>query len=432
MLFLFFWGFVYSINAQDTLTLEQAIDIALKNNISILIHKNNERIAGNNNSIGNAGYLPNLDIRANHTSSTRNVNQEFLQGNKVERDGAASRSLSALAEVNWRLFDGMRMFNTKQLLETISESANEELKSTMEKIVLQVYEMYFDLVKHNKILIATDEAIAFSEERLRIFNEKYQLGSASKLDYLQAKVYLNNDKSDRKQIEQQIFALKATLNEALAREPEIDFLVEDTINLVDKLDYNSLHYSAISKNKELIIAEKNIAAARSEIKIAESLFYPNIDIFANYELSDLHSESGFMIRNTSFSLNYGINFSLNLFNGFNTLRQSQNASIMLDNYELLYSQIKIKIKSELNRAYQRYSKQLEIVALENENVSVARQALDIAYEQLKLGSFSPLELREAQMSYVIAQSRLVTARFNAKISEAELLKISGMLVHGNR
>ena len=79
-------------------------------------------------------------------------------------------------------------------------------------------------------------------------------------------------------------------------------------------------------------------------------------------------------------------------------------------------------------SYKNYEKNLEILNLEEENVSVAKENLDLAFEELKLGTFSPLEFREVQKSYTAAQSRLSTARYTAKMSEKDLLKQSGELL----
>ncbi|MCX6175166.1 MAG: TolC family protein [Ignavibacteriales bacterium] len=62
-----------------------------------------------------------------------------------------------------------------------------------------------------------------------------------------------------------------------------------------------------------------------------------------------------------------------------------------------------------------------ILNLEEENVSVAKENLDLAFEELKIGTFSPLEFREVQKSYTAAQSRLSTARYAAKMNEKNLL-----------
>lgn len=414
--------------SQEELSFEQAKNIALRNCYSVQIEKNFAIIASNNNSFGNAGFLPSVDLLGNYTKSTQNVKQNFFSGQSIEKTGASSKSLLATAEVNWQIFDGMKMFATKEMLETLDEAALEELQKNMEQTALDVYQLYYDIVTQNTILSATEQAIDFSAERLRIFDERFQLGSSSKLDFLQAKVYYNSDKSDKLQIESRIQQLQYSLNELLARDPETQFVVTDSIDMNKHLEFSVLLDYALKRNKDIILAEKSISAAKNNVTISESMYYPNIRLFANYELSDSRSESGFMARNTSLSFRYGVNFSMNLFNGMNTSIQSQNARIMLENNELLFSQTKLRVVTELRIAYSRYSKQLEIVELENENVIAAKEALDIAYEQLKLGTYSPLDLREAQKTYVQASSRLVSAKYNYKQSQAELLRISGLLL----
>ena len=86
------------------------------------------------------------------------------------------------------------------------------------------------------------------------------------------------------------------------------------------------------------------------------------------------------------------------------------------------------VESNLIIAFKNYEKNNEILALESENVSVAKENLDLAIEQIRLGSISPIEFRDVQKNYITAQSRLSSAQFNAKMSERDLLKQSGSLI----
>jgi len=132
--------------------------------------------------------------------------------------------------------------------------------------------------------------------------------------------------------------------------------------------------------------------------------------------------------NKSNGYNYGLSLSWNIFNGFNSLLTYQNALITLDKNEIALQSTKNEVESSLLISFKNYEKNLEILNLEEENVSVAKENLDLALEELRLGSLSPLEFREVQKSYTEAQSRLSSARFTAKMSEKDLLKQSGELL----
>jgi len=79
-------------------------------------------------------------------------------------------------------------------------------------------------------------------------------------------------------------------------------------------------------------------------------------------------------------------------------------------------------------AFQYYEQQKKALALEEENILLARENLDIIFQTYKLGAATLLQLKQAQQSLEDAYNRLIAARYNAKLSETELMRLSGMLV----
>jgi outer membrane protein TolC len=155
---------------------------------------------------------------------------------------------------------------------------------------------------------------------------------------------------------------------------------------------------------------------------------PRITLSSGYNYQNSLSDAGFFKSNKTFGYNYGVSLTWNLFNGFASTLQYQNALIIVDKSDLRLRQTKALVESNLIIAFKNYEKNNEILALESENVSVAKENLDLAIEQIRLGSISPIEFRDVQKNYITAQSRLSSAQFNAKMSERDLLKQSGGLI----
>ncbi|MDZ7604473.1 MAG: TolC family protein [Cyclobacteriaceae bacterium] len=102
--------------AQDTLQLSTAIQIGLENNFDIKISEGQKEISVNNNTYGNAGFLPTMDAAASQRYTIENTSLTFFNGSEQSRDGAKSNTFAASALVNWTLFDGTTMFYTKDRL----------------------------------------------------------------------------------------------------------------------------------------------------------------------------------------------------------------------------------------------------------------------------------------------------------------------------
>ena len=85
----------------DTLKLSVAIQIGLENNFNIQISEGQAQIASNNNTYGNAGFLPTLDVTAAQRYTTENTNQKFASGLEQNRSGAKSNNFSSGAAFTW-------------------------------------------------------------------------------------------------------------------------------------------------------------------------------------------------------------------------------------------------------------------------------------------------------------------------------------------
>ena len=102
---------VVKTNAQEVLTLESAVKIALENNYEIKIATNNLTIEKTNVAIGNAGMLPTVTATVVDNNSIQNSSQTRQDGTETELDNAKNNSLTYGVGLDWTIFDGMRMFD---------------------------------------------------------------------------------------------------------------------------------------------------------------------------------------------------------------------------------------------------------------------------------------------------------------------------------
>lgn len=413
---------------QQKMTIKEAIKIALENNYDINLAKSNAEISGNNFSLGNAGFLPRVDAAGSQTKSVNNTKQEYANGTSVDKNDAGSTSTNASLALRWTLFDGFKMFTSYSKLREYKELGEIQLRSQIENSLSDVIQTYYGVVRQKYLYRVAKESITISEERVKLAEEKLSLGSASQLDVLRAKVDLNSDKSNLLAQEVILSSLKVTLNRLLSREIAGDFDVDDAIEIKEGLSFDQLKEAALKNNAEVLQSEKNKILSSYDVSLSKTDYFPIISLNSGYNYQKSQSDANLVKSNRSYGYNYGLNLSWNLFNGFTTQLQYENALITLDKNEIKLQQSKSILESNMLIAYKNYEMNLEILKLEDENVSVAKENLDLALEQLKLGVLSPLEFRDVQKNYIAAQSRLSSARFTAKMSEKDLLKLSGGLL----
>lgn len=393
-----------------------------------MVAKNQQEIAKNDHSIGNAGMLPQVILAANGNEGLVNTQQHYASGLEVNKQGVSSTALSAGPQLVWTVFDGLKMFATYDKLKELQDMGELNAKIAVENTIAKVIGAYFDVVRQQQLLQALDEAIVIYEERVTIADTKAKIGSGAEVDVYQAKVDLNEQKSARLRQVSQIANTKTSLNQILARDLYAQFDISDSIQITYDPKFEDLKTSVLKQNNSLNFAEKNTHVANYALKEIGAQRYPMLGINAGYTYARSTNSAGFVLLNQNAGLNAGFTASWNLFNGLNVNRQIKDAQINALDYELVYKDTKLQVESGLITAWTTYRNARELLKLEEENILLARKNVDINLERFRLGYVTSLQLKDAQKSYLDAESRLVSARYDAKVSETELMRLNGALV----
>lgn len=298
----------------------------------------------------------------------------------------------------------------------------------IEKTIVSVLSSYYDLVRQKQRLQVIDKTISISEERIRLAEEKFQLGAASRLEILQAQVDYNADRSDQLNSEEIFRTSKIRLNNLLARDIALDFDVEDTIDTVSMPEWKDVYDIAMANNTYLQMNNIDTRLTSLELRSLNARRMPKLNANMGYSYLKSESEAGFMKTNQTSGINYGLSVGWNIFNGFNLNRQIANARIMKENAEIELLDFRSTLHTDLMATYLSLQSKKQLVDFESLNLEVANRNLDIAMERFRLGELSGFELREAQKNYLAAESRLITARYQAKIVEIDMNEITGKIL----
>ncbi|MDZ7719766.1 MAG: TolC family protein [Balneolaceae bacterium] len=412
------------IKAQQVLSLDEAVSIGLENNYGIKISRNSVEQADNNQTIGNAGFLPVIEVTASRTESIED--SEFQAGGESRTsEGAESNNTNAAINLDWTLFDGLRMFSSYDRLGELRDLSEMQLNLNQEFLVTNISLTYFNIIRISEQLNILQNNIEVTEERIEIEETKVDLGSGSEYDLLQARSDLSEDRAAYIRETNALTEAKIRLNELLGRQPGEDFNVVSEIAVNRSLVKQELYQNLIEENTELAIARAEEGISELELREIQGERYPEILFSSGYSFNRNESGGGFFSFNETVGFSYGLTARVPIFNGFNLNRRIQNAKIDQKNAEINRQQERLRIESNFESAYRAYSNAIELVDLEEENYQNAEKTLDIALERFRLGSISSLEFREAQTTFLQAENRLINAKYEAKIAETELLQLSG-------
>lgn len=419
--------FVNTTSAQSVLTLEEAVQIGLENNYGLQISRNLQEQADNNLTLGNAGFLPSIDLTAGRTERIEDSEFRSADGTGSTNEGARSTTTNAAINLNWTLFDGLTSFARYDRLGKLKEISDEQLRFDMELLVSRIALSYFNIIRISEQMKVLEDNIEVSLERIEIEETKVDLGSGSEYDLLQARSDLNADRAAYIRERNLLNEAKINLNELLSQDPKTDFVVVSEIQVNRFLPEEELFNKLMNENAELAIARFEHEVSRLELREIQGERYPQLSLTSGYSFNRSENDGGFFQFNETTGFSIGITARVNIFNGFNLNRRVQNAQITQKNAELNLESQKLRLESDFEAIYRSYLNNLELVDLEEENLANAEETLDIALERFRLGSISSLEFREAQRTFLAAENRLIRAKFDAKVAETELLQLTGEL-----
>ncbi len=425
-------------SGQRMLTLDEAIATALKNNYAIQLSKNDSMVAQLNNSYRDAAFYPTLNANTGITFNNNDQLQKFTDGTTRERNGVKSSNIQAALALNWTLFDGMKMFATRDKVAEFVKLGELGIKNQVVNTVAQVINTYYNIVRLKQQVKAIDEQISINEERVKLAEYKLDIGVGAKPDVLQSKVDLNAQKALKLEqvtaIEQQKEILNQLLNAKMsgADSPSTFYEVSDSIPINTALSLGELQTGLESSNPSLLLAKKNIDIARLTLKERLAERYPTVGFNSNYNFSKADNKAvvnpfqPLFSRNKGF--NYGFTASIPIFNHFNVKRQIQQAKLDISYQQLVYDNQQSLLNLSVINAFKDYEQQKKALALEEENIILARENVNIVLQVYKLNSTTLIQLKEAQLSLQQAYNRLIAARYNAKLAETELMRLKGELV----
>ena len=411
--------------AQERLTVKEAVEIALSNNYDIKLAKNNETIAKENTTYGNAGMLPSVTGNFSRNKTVQNSRQVQSTGEERSLDNAKNNNMSYGVSLGWTIFDGLGMFARYDALKEWQKLGEVEVKRMIVNQVSDVMTTYYSIVEQQNILGAMDSSIVISKERLRTAENRFSIGKASRLEVLNVQVNLNSDESARIKQQQAVNNLKIVLNSLLARDVSIDFTVEDVIKVNQDIILGDLLDKSKRHNPDLLARSINKRIAELELKNVKASRYPTVRLNGGYNIAETESSLGFVTQSNSKGLNYGLTASVNLFDGFNQRRNERVAKMKISDADLEIDKAVLQIETSLTQAYLNYQTNLALVKLESKNEQIAKQNLSITLDKYKIGTISSVEFRDAQENYINAVARNSAALVQAKLSETLLKELVG-------
>ncbi|MCL2042302.1 MAG: TolC family protein [Bacteroidales bacterium] len=419
----------FLMEAQDIYSLQRCLEVGLAQNYDIRLVRNEEQIANNNATAGNAGYLPVVGLNGGYSGTLNDVTQYPVDGEKETLHGINNNTMSAGVALDWTIFDGLKIQANYERLKELQQTGALQTRITVENFIAELVTEYYNYIRQNISMTNLKTAVALSKERLRIVEARYNIGSMSRHDLQQARADFNTDSSRLLRQAEDLHASRIRLNELMAVDniDQYTVVADSTIQFNALLEQEGVWSKTLSSNAYLLLAEKNKTLSDLDYKVIRSRNYPYLKLNAGYGYSQSHYGSGSYSKQNVLGLNYGLTLGFTVFDGMNRRREQRNAHLAIENRNLQQEQLALSISADFSNIWMAYRNNIELVNLERDNLIVAEEYYEIAIERYKLGDLSGIELREAQNNLLLAEERILLAEYNAKVCEISLMLLSGQL-----
>ncbi len=414
----------------DELTLDEAIEIALEYNFDIRIAKNNSEISANNATRGNAGFAPDVSLAGNYNYTLSDSRSEFAspQQEPIDVSGAESVTWGGGINLSYNIYSGNQRVATYRKLQNAYLQGNLRERQTIETVISNVINLYLNAASQLQAYDITRESIDISLDRYNRAQERYNYGTISKLQLLNAEVDLSTDSTSLVQSKLSYEKSITNLNNALGISPDADYAVVDNFQYASDLVISNMIDQAMSNNADYLLAKASLDATQYDLEISRSSLFPRLDLGGGYSYSRTTNDASFLTLTESLGLNAGLTLSYTLFNGGNRNRQIQNAKIAMESQQTTLEKSENTIKTNILNSYEDYLTNLKLIDLTDRNLKLAEANYERSQEAFATGQITGIELREAQINLANAKYNLSLQKIQTKMAEVNLYRFTGKLV----
>ncbi len=426
---------VFVAHAQPTkpLTLDECIQIALKNNVQIRVSKYQYLNARFDRRDAYRNILPtvsiNMGVARYERGPTSYLGNEYVGPGFPQLDRVVqSTDYSMGISVSQNIYDGGFWWNSIRKGKVDEKAQEFNYESERQKVIVTVMQNYFTLLKETKLLEVDRQAMERSKEQLERAQSMYEVGSVSKVDVYKARVNLGNDRIQYINQENRVRKARQDLNIAMGRKPDEPLEIVTDIEFTKHMvELDSLYKVALERNPTLKKYELDRRSAELQVKLAGSRYFPQISSFLSLNRRVPKRDGLFKEFDREYTYNVGISLRWNLFNGFSDYLQRQKAKVNAMIVQEQMNDYQRNLLSTVKSLYDNLRAYDEIIRINRENLEAAREEYRLALERYRVGNGTAIELREAQVNLTRAEQVLVSTEYDAIITYAQLQEAIGKL-----
>lgn len=408
---------------KKSLTLEQAKQVALERNLSVVQAQNNMSSVQSQVMSARGLYLPTLSA----SSSWNRSRQQFESSGSTIINGISipisasqvsmSNNFSGGVSASWNIFDGFGREATNTTATANAVASEQSFARTRQTVVFQTISFYLNVLRTRELVKVSEENLKRDQRQLERITESNRVGALSLADVYRQQSQVSADELALINAQNNSDKAKADLIALVGLDVSDDYDIVDltipaeidTVSLRESAatvrSYTSLASRALQARPDFMAAQQSLNAAQSNVNGARSSYFPSVGLFGSYNRTGDDVRDPFKNSSTS----WGARLSWSLFDGFRRESSMQSAMASKRNAEIQLAQAEIDVNVDVKKALLDLDASRKSYDVSQKGLVSATEDRKIAEERYNLGAGTLLDLLTANANLVNAQANKVNA-----------------------
>jgi outer membrane protein len=410
-------------------TLEECVDYAIKNNISIKQSELDGKSAAIDKSSAIGGFLPSLNINGSHSWNiglNQNITTGLLENQTTQFTAAGLNS-------NIDVYNGMQNQNRLRRANLALLASSYQLSKMKDDVSLNIANAFLQILFNKENLKVQKEQLSNNEKQLQRSQELVNAGVVPRGDLLDIKATVASNSQAIVIAQNALLISKLSLAQLLQLENFQDFDIVDANYPVTEsatlLQTPAAIYTKAKEERvELKIAKTNLEIAERDVKISKGAYQPSIQGFysfstrAGYADRVVFDQSGNPSFQPPFSVlkqfdlnkghSFGFQMNIPVLNGFATKNNVARSKIALDRSKIALSQQELDLERNIYTAFTDAKGAMKAYESAIITLEARQEAYNYAKEKFAVGMLNAFDLNQSQSLFVNAQSEVVRTKYD--------------------
>lgn len=401
----------------DTMTINQCVDLALKNNPQIKLAQSNYDFNYSNLVITRSNIYPQISLQS---AWNRNGGAFFQGPTAIPR---TFETYTAGFQGSMLLFDFGKTYSRINASSEFADASAQDLINARQSLILDTYTAYFNYLQAIKLRKVSQESLQQAVEHLKLSRSLFEVGSRPQFDVIKAESDEATARVNLLNAENNIDISRLQLENILNKKLPPDFSLKDEFEVIrDSVTESSSLNIAMQNRPEIIAGKFRVDANSSLLTSAWTSNLPTINASGGYTW-----KSFALSQNFQGSWNLGVAISLPIFEGFALDAGIQQARASLDNAKATYDLTEQSITLDVRQQYSNLRLSQNQISASRSLLKAAEETLRLAEARFKAEIGSAVEVTDARVAYYNAQVLFIQSQYNYQVTYARLERSMGTL-----